>query len=188
MKKLFAVLSLAASAVMLISCGGSGSGSKSSKEASVTLGVLDDYLTVKSYKIESDAEERGLENLDKVKGTLTIVLKRNKEVIPIKPSEIEDADVMGEISCSSSYVFSGDCEAVVRKIVKMEPEAEETFTIGFRGIDPWDKENRQAVYDALTKKGSLDQIQFDIDIAEKETEAQKTLRMLKEMAEELEDE
>ena len=186
MKKLFAVLSLAASAVMLISCGGSGS--KSSKEASVTLGVLDDYLTVKFYKIESDAEERGLENLDKVKGTLTIVLKRNKEVIPIKPSEIEDADVMGEISCSSSYVFSGDCEAVVRKIVKMEPEAEETFTIGFRGIDPWDKENRQAVYDALTKKGSLDQIQFDIEIAEKETEAQKTLRMLKEMAEELEDE
>ena len=59
---------------MLVSCGGS----KPTKQATVSLGPLDDFFTVKSYTIESDSEEKGLEKLDKVKGTLTIVVKRNE--------------------------------------------------------------------------------------------------------------
>ena len=165
------LLSLSALATLLVltSCGGSVS--KSAKQASITLGPLDDFYTVKSYKIESDAEEKGAEKLDNVKGTLTIVVKRNAAAMQYKPSDIDYARVCGELSGSMYYVFTGDCEAVVRKIVKMEPDTEESFSIGFKGIDPFnqfksDEENaerRKAAFDAITKKGYLDQISFEID-------------------------
>ena len=191
MKRIITILSFVAIATMMISCGGS----KSSKMASVTLGPLDDYCTVKSYTIESDAQEKGLEKLDNVKGTLTIVVKRNNEVMKFKPSDIEDADVKGDISGTSYYVFRGDCDAVARKIVKMEPGSEETFTIGFKGIDPYSSfnsaeenaANRQSAFDALTKKGCLDQIIFNIEMVEDPAEALKALQALKDLADELDD-
>ena len=91
-------LSVAAFATLftLASCGGSGA--KSAKQASVTFGPLDDFYTVKSYKIESDAEEKGVEKLGNVKGTLTIVVKRNAAEMKYKPSDIELASVCGELT------------------------------------------------------------------------------------------
>ena len=201
MKKILSILSFAAIAAMFVSCGGFGS--KTAKDAAVTLGPLDDYYSVKSYKIESDAMEKGIEKLDKVKGTLTIVVKRNTDVMKYKPSSVDYADVQGELTNSFYNVFHGDCEAVVRKMLKMEPDSEETFTIGIKGIDPSmfftsDEEkatNRQNAFDALTKKGYLDQISFDIEFDEDEDEddeediddAVKALKALKELADELDD-
>ena len=164
------MLTVVAVAAFATSCGG-GSVVKS-KQAEVSLDVLDDYFTVKSYAIESDAAEKGLEKLDAVKGTLTIVVERNKEPMKLKPSDVEYADFVGDISSSNYYVFRGDCEAAVKKLVKMEPGTTETLTLGFKGIDPHrsyksDEENqeaRQNAYDALTKRECLDQIKFDIGL------------------------
>ena len=193
--KRFILLSISAFATLLVltSCGGSGS--KSTKQASVTFGPLDDFYTVKSYKIESDAEDKGVEKLDNVKGTLTIVVKRNTTEMKYKPSDIDYARVCGELSGAMYYVFTGDCEAVVRKIVKMEPDTEESFTIGFKGIDPFNKfnndeenaANRQAAYDAITKKGCLDQISFEIDFVEQESSTEKALNALKDFIDDLDD-
>lgn len=191
MRKISSIISLVAVATLLVSCGGS----KPAKQATVSLGPLDDFFTVKSYTIESDAEEKGLEKLDKVKGTLTVVAKRNETEMKYKPSDIDYARVGGEISSSSYYVFRGDCDAVIRKMVKMEPKSEETFTIGFKGVDPYNQfnseeynaANRQNAFDALTKKGCLDQICFEVEFVEDENEAVKALKALKDLAEDLDD-
>ena len=58
MRKISSIISLVAVATLLVSCGGS----KPAKQATVSLGPLDDFFTVKSYTIESDAE-RALKNL-----------------------------------------------------------------------------------------------------------------------------
>ena len=193
--KRFIVLFVALFATLffLTCCGGSGS--KTSKQASVTFGPLDDFYSVKSYTIDSDAAEKGIEKLDNVKGTLTIVVKRNSAEMKYKPSDIEYATVCGEVSGSMYYVFKGDCEAVIRKIVKMEPESEDSFSIGFKGIDPFNKfnsdeenaANRQAAYDAITKKGCLDQISFEIDFVEQESDAVKALKALKDLVDDYDD-
>lgn len=184
MKRITFFLSLAMMALMLVACGGSGSGSK--RKASVTLEALDDYYTVKSYTLESDAKEKGMEKLDNIKGTLTIEVKRNKEEMKLKPSDVVYARICGEVSGMNYYVFKGDCEGVVRKMIKMEPNSSETFTIGFSAIDPFnkfstDEENaarRQAAYDALTKTGCLDQISFEIELKEDYEKAMKALKSL----------
>lgn len=170
MKRLFVMLAVVAVAAFATSCGG-GSIVKS-KQAEVSLDVLDDYFTVKSYAIESDAKEKGLEKLDAVKGTLTIVVERNKEPMKLKPSDVEYADFGGTISSSIFYVFHGDCDAAVKKLIKMEPGTTETLTLGFKGVDSskyTDSEEEkqevlQNIYDALTKRECLDQIKFDIDL------------------------
>ena len=72
--------------------------SKSPKLAEVSLDELDDYFTVKSYTIESDAEEKGVEKLDYVKGTLTIVIERYQDMMRYKPSQIKSASFYGQIS------------------------------------------------------------------------------------------
>lgn len=192
MRKIASIFSFVAVATLLVSCGGS---KPATKQATVSLGPLDDFFTVKSYTIESDAEEKGIEKLDKVKGTLTVVVKRNDTEMKYKPSDIEYATVGGEISSSSYYVFRGDCDAVIRKMVKMEPKTEESFTIGFRGVDPYNRfnseednsTNRQNAFDALTKKGCLDQICFDVEFVENESESMKAIKALKDLADDLDD-
>lgn len=188
---------MAAVVLTMASCGGGSSSksSKSAKQATVSLDKLDDFFTVKSYILESDAEEKGVEKLGNVKGTLTIVVKRNNDEMTYKPSDIEYAEVGGEISSSSYYVFKGDCDAVIKKMVKMEPGSEETFTIGIRGVDPYNRfnseeentTNRQNAYDALTKKGCLDQILFEIEFVEKLSDTEKAVKALKELAKDLDD-
>ena len=147
--------------------------SKSPKLAEVSLDELDDYFTVKSYTIESDAEEKGVEKLDYVKGTLTIVIERNQDMMRYKPSQIKSASFYGQMSTLWCNIFYGDCEAVIRKMVKMEPGSNDIISLGFKGIDPYNEFNseeeninyRQNAFDALTKKGCLDQILFSIVIA-----------------------
>lgn len=147
--------------------------SKSLKLAEVSLDELDDYFTVKSYTIESDAEEKGVEKLDFVKGTLTIVVERNQDMMRYKPSQIKSASFYGHISTYSLSIFHGDCDAIIRKMVKMEPGSKDIISLSFKVYDPYslfnseEKNiyNRQNVFDALTKKGCLDQILFSIDIA-----------------------
>lgn len=184
MKRISFILSLAMMALMLVACGGSGSGSQ--RQASVTLGTLDDYFTVKKYTLESDAKEKGIEKLDYIKGTVTIEVKRNNIQMKFKPSDVIDATIDGEVSGLGYYVFRGDCEGVVRKMMKMEPNTAETFSIGISAIDPYnkfssDEENaakRQSAFDALTKPGCLDQISIDVGFKEDYEKVLKSLNGL----------
>ena len=183
MKKMFVVL-FAVVTMGLVSCGNGGenssssqaSGSKksSSSKVPVTLDELDDYFTVKSYKLETDVADKGLEHLADAKGTLTLVLKRNKEEMKLKPSDIEWAEVAGTTNETIFEVFKADIDGIARNLVRLEPGDEETLEISVKIIDPYmeyfstDEENqkrRQAHYDALTGvKGALSEIYFDISL------------------------
>jgi len=177
MKKLTLVL-MALVALVLASCGGGGSSSSSSSgKAEVTLDELDDYFTVKSYKLETDVAEKGIENLEDAKGTLTLVVKRNKEEMKLKPSDIKYAEVAGSTSESSYKVFRADIDAIARKLVKVEPGKEETIEIPLIIIDPYNRwnsdednlKNRQTHYDALTGvKGALQEIYFDVSLKDED--------------------
>ena len=154
------------------SCGGGGS-STSSYQAQVTLDELDDYFTVKSYKLETDVKEKGLEHLSDARGTLVMVLKRNNEEMKLKPSDIDYAELEGTTGATGYKVFDADIDGIVRKLIKVEPGREETIEIPIRIIDPYnqfnsDEENqkyRQAHYDALTGvKGALEEISFYIEL------------------------
>lgn len=175
MKKLFLVLFVIAT-MGLVSCG-SGSGKTSSSQAVVTLDDLDDYFIVKSYKLETNVAEKGIEHMADAKGTLTLVLKRNKEEMKLKPSDIKWADLEGGTVETSTKVFGADIEGVVRKLVKLEPGKEETLEIPVKIYDPYnswrsDEENqksRQAHYDALTGvKGALSEISFVITMKDED--------------------
>lgn len=172
MKKLYLVL-FAIVAMGLVSCGGG----KSSSQIPVSLDVLDDYFTVKSCKLETNAAEKGLEHLADAKGMLTLVLKRNKEVMKLKPSDIEYAGLEGSTNATSYKVFDADIDGIAKKLVKLEPGAEETLEISVRIIDPYnrfnsDEENqryRQAHYDALTGvKGALSEVSFYLSLKEED--------------------
>ena len=172
MKKLLLVL-LAIVPMILVSCGGSSSGSKSSDNVSITLGEFDDYFDVKSYKLETNVAEKGLENLEKAKGTLTLVVKRNKEEMKLKPSDVLGAEVAGETAGSNYKVFRADVDGIARKLLKLQPGDEETLEIPIKIFDPFnswnsDEENlqkRQAHYDALTGvKGALSEIYMYVEL------------------------
>jgi hypothetical protein len=186
MKKLFVVL-FAIVTMGLVSCGNgsenssssqASGGRKSSSQVPVTLDELDDYFTVKSYKLETNVADKGLEHLADAKGTLTLVLKRNKEEMKLKPSDIEWAEVAGSTNETSYKVFQADIDGVARKLVKLEPGDEETVEISVKIIDPYmeyfssDEENqkrRQAHYDALTGvKGALSEIYFEVSLKDED--------------------
>lgn len=89
----------------------------------------------------------------------------------LKPSDIDYAFLEGTTSATNYKVFDADVDAVVRKLVKLEPGVEETVEIPIKIIDPsnsWNSEEenlklRQAHYDALTGvKGALEEISFYI--------------------------
>ena len=190
MKKIYCVLS-AALALAMVSCGGSGS----ANTATISLDELDDNYTVKSYTIETDAKEKSVEQIGKIKGTLTIVVERDKGELKYKPSDVEWAYLEGESSATPYYLFKEDCTAVVKKILKMEPGKKETFTIGFSAWDPYmsyksDEENaeiRQVTYDALTT-GGINQISISIDFKEELAEVLQSLGgAVKDMADEMDD-
>ena len=176
MKKLYLVL-FAIVTMGLVSCG-SGGGKSSSSQVPVTLDELDDYITVESYKIETNVAEKGLEHLADAKGTLILVLKRNKEAMKLKPSDIKWAEVAGSSADETGYkLFTADIDGIARKLVKLESGDEETLEIPVRIIDPYksyrsDEENqkdRQAHYDALTGvKGALSEVYFDISLKDED--------------------
>ena len=159
--------------MMFASCGG---GSKSSYQAPVTLDELDDYFTVKSFKLQTDVKEKGLEHLDEAKGTLVLVLKRNNEVMKMKPSDINYAYLEGSTVASDYYVFEADIDGVVRKLLKVEPGSEEKVEIPIKILDPYkqyksdeeNQKNRQAHYDALTGASDIEKISFGIELVEKD--------------------
>ena len=170
MKKLLFVL-FAVVTMGLASCGGGGG--KSSSQVPVNLDVLDDYFTVKSCKLETNVAEKGIEHLGDAKGMLTLVLKRNKEEMKIKPSDIEWAELEGTSEASKYKVFGADIDAVARKLVKLEPGTVETVEIPLKIFDPHksynsDEDNqrlRQAHYDALIGvNGALSQISMFVEL------------------------
>ena len=148
------------------SCGGgnSSSGSKSGKfEASVSLDDFDDYFTVESWKIESNIQEITPQELENYRATITLVVKRNKEEMKYKPSDILGAEINGDISSSFTYLFRGDCDAIARKMVKMEPGSKEEFVFKVSGCEPFNEEKFQLHYDALLKgKSGIEQITLDV--------------------------
>ena len=174
MKKMFLLL-VAVTAMTFASCGGGSS--SSSYQVPVTLDELDDYFTVKSYKLETNAAEKGLEHLSDAKGTLVLVLKRNKEEMKLKPSDIEYAELEGTTNETGYKVFGADVDGIVRKLIKVEPGKEETIEIPVRIYDPYNRFNsdetnqkyRQAHYDALTGvKGALKEIAFVVELKDED--------------------
>ena len=166
---LFAIVTMG-----LASCGGGG---KSSSQVPVNLDVLDDYFTVKSCKLETNVAEKGLEHLADARGTLTLVLKRNKESMKLKPSDIEYAEIEGNTNATGYKVFGADIDGIARKLVKLEPGAEETLEVSVKIIDPFNQfnsdeenqRNRQAHYDALTGvKGALSEITFYVSVKDRD--------------------
>jgi len=170
--------------LMLASCGGSTPSS-----SIVDIGKLDDYFTVVSYKLETDAKEKGIEHLDDVHGTLVLVIQRNKQEMKFKPSNIEDASITGSTPGTSYYVFRGDATATAKSLLKMAPGKKETVSFVIKGIDPYNKynseeentSNRKQHYEALTKKGLLDKIELDISWDEDVENAIEALKALKGM-------
>ena len=166
MKKTLMLFSLAAVVVALASCGG-----KSSKKVQFSLDELDDFFTVKSYTIESNAKEKDPEHLSDICGTLTLVVMRNPGEMKYKPSDIDYAKFAGESSLSNYYIFKGDCDAAIKQLLKINPGDKETLTLTFKVTDPYNEYNtaeenqryRQEKYDALTQNDRLDQILFDIE-------------------------
>ena len=181
MRTLFHCITIAAAVIAFTAC---GSKSQSKSATAVSLDELDDYFTVKSFKVETDAKEKGIENLGAVRGTLTLELKRNDTEMKYKPSDMDYATVGGEITSSSTYVFRADCDAVVKNMIKMAPGTTETITVNIKGCDPYNKFNsdeenqrlRQDHFDALTKDNQLGQICFDIEFKEDLKETLKDLK------------
>ena len=171
MKKI-AFIMLAVVSMALVSCGGGGSSSSSKRGPEISLDELDDYYDVKSYKLETNAEEKGMDHLDAVKGTLTLVLKRNKEEMKLKASQIESANVKASPKGYDGFsnLFYGECDGLIKRIVK-ENEKEVTLEIPIKGIDPakysFDseekkEEERTAFYNALTKSECLGEINLNV--------------------------
>ena len=112
-----------------------------------------------------------MDHLDAVKGTLTLVLKRNKEEMKLKASQIESADVKASPKGYDGFknLFYGECDGLIKRIVK-ENEKEVTLEIPIRGFDPtisWDSEEkkneeRTAFYNALTKSECLGEINLNV--------------------------
>ncbi len=187
MKKIALILAGTMILAALTSCGGS-----SAKTSIIDLDKLDDYFTVESYKIETDVKEKGIEHMDNAHAIVTLVLKRNKEEMKIKPSDVEYAELEGSTPNTSYYVFRGDCTATVKKMLKIEPGKKETLVMTVGVIDPassWrsDEENaalRQKHYDALLNNSLLDKITLDISWEENIEDSIKALNALKEMLDE----
>ena len=160
------LFSLAAVVVAFASCGG-----KSSKKVQFSLDELDDFFTVKSYTIESNAKEKDPEHLEEISGTLTLVVARNQGDMKYKPSDVEDAEFTGDSSLSDYYLFRGQCTAAIKQILKLNPGDSETMILNFKVSDPYNEyksaeenqKNRQIKYDALTQKNLIDQVLFDIE-------------------------
>lgn len=146
---------------VLTSCGGSGTGSNGPL---VTLDEFDDYFDVKSWSIENDAKEKGIENLGKVSGTFTFEVKRNKEDMKLKPSDILYAEFEATVPGSWYKVMTADCDAVIKNMAKMEKGESQTFTIKFKGVDPGNDDRRQQNFDALNNPKNLEQICIDIEL------------------------
>ncbi len=160
-------------------------------KANVTLEELDDYFSVESFSLVTNAKEKGLENLESVTGTLTLVVKRNKVEMALKPSDIDWAVVYGE---TPSYrVFRGECDAVVRQMLKLDLGTKETFTIGIESTysdSSWDEEaekakKKQDMFTALTSGENMTQIKLSIE--KKEDASTAAINALKDIVETLED-
>ncbi len=164
-KALFTAVAMALA--IMTSCGGNGH-SKGSNEPLVTLDELDDYFDVKSWSFESDAAEQGVENLDKVTGSFTFEVKRNKQKMELKPSDIDEADFGASITGSWYKVVKADCNAIVRKILKIEEGESEVFTIKFVGVDPKDDNERQLFFEAMKDPNKLNEIYLDIELKDED--------------------
>ena len=161
---------LAVVSMALVSCGGGDTSSKG--KAFVNLKQLDDYYEVKSYSLQTNIEEKGIDRLKDVKGTLTLVLKRNKKEMEIKPAKMWNAVVVGLSDDADMAVFHGDCLKILRDLM-IENEKEATLEIPVEVNNPEEhlfgkdlEARKQAFYNALTKEECLSEIQFRIDISE----------------------
>lgn len=177
MKKFLMLLSLAAVVVALASCGG-----KPAKKVQFSLDELDDFFSVKSYTIESNAKEKDPEHLEEISGTLTLVVARNQIEMKYKPSDVESASFKGDSSLSSLYyIFRGDCDAAIKQLMKINSGDTETLVLNFKANDPYssynsaeeNQKNRQIIYDALTQKDLIDQVLFDVEFKEEAAQAAK---------------
>ena len=172
MKKIISVLAGLAVLFVLSSCGGGG-GSQSqsqSQKANVTLGKLDDYFDVLSYTLETDAKQKDADHLEDIQGTLTLVVRRNKEEMKYKAGQVYYAEITGSTTSTGYYVFRETCTAAAKKLLKIEPGNTESITMNISGIDPcYDSTpeeekaaNRKHHYTVLAENRMLSEIEMEI--------------------------
>ena len=184
MKKKCSFIALSFALIVLSSCGGSKPAPKN-----VNLGNLDDYFTVLSYTLETNAKEKGLDHLDDVTGTLTLVVQRNKEEMKLKASDIEYAKVYGKLESTGYYAFSGKGTPLAKQLLKVEPGKKETVTVNIVGSDPGSSYNsaeknasiRQRHLDAFFNPSQFDEIELSIEWKEDISAALETLQDLKDI-------
>lgn len=142
MKKSFLIYAISLLAALpLISCSSGSNNSHSSTKASkakteFSLGDFDDYFDIKSFNLATNIKELDPETLHNLKGTVTVVVKKNAVATTLKPSDIVEAGVAGFVGQDNSYpVLGGFCASQLRKIIKLKEGEEETLVISVEGED-----------------------------------------------------
>lgn len=137
----------------------------------VDLDDLEDYFSVTAVSIESDAKEKGPNNINGISGKITISLKRNGEKMDITPERLRKAEIEVTIdrTINDKWVYEcfieTDCSAAVKSILNTKPNATASFTVDFHVKQETDRDEieRQAIFDALTKDNGIEEIEFNID-------------------------
>ena len=135
----------------------------------VSLAELDEFYEVKSFTFESDADSYSADEIDAIRGTVTLKIKRKSNFLRYKSQDFELVTIYGEVAGSFFHAFDAKCTETVRKMLRMSPGTTETFTIKVKGVVPTlhsaseeeVAESRKLVYDALCN-GYFGKISMDI--------------------------
>lgn len=143
----------------------------------VDLDDLEDYFSVTAVSIESDAKEKGPNNINGISGKITFSLKRNGEKMDITPERLRKAEIEVKIdrTINDKWVYERfietDCSAAVKSILNTKPNATVSFTVDFhvKQETDWDEIERQAIFDALTKDNGIEKIKVNTHLRAKKS-------------------
>lgn len=157
------IIICAISLTLLLSCGGGKNSAPSIKPSIVSFEGLEDYYTIEAVTCESDAKEKGIANLQDVRGVFSFTVKRHYFGNTIKPSYIEDADLAGYDLDENIVFYNYDVTSAIRKLVTAADERDDTYTLEIPFKMDNDIVDRKLAYDALVN-ANWGSIEFDIDV------------------------
>ena len=170
MKKIAIMFAVAA---MALSCNG---GKNVSSRSKVSMGDLDDYFTVESCSIESDAATKGIDRMNSVTGTITLVLKKNNVPMNHKPGDLDYAMIRCGIPGSNNVVFMGQADAQVKDLLRANNGDQITLKFPVNGFDPVDpyssmsesekQDLRKAHFEGMTNPDRLESIDIEVSFKE----------------------
>ena len=179
MKRLYFYAAVIVMAIVTACGGNSNSGNKAKEnnskavlvDNSATIKIdrkLRDCITITSYKIESNVREKGIENINETSGKITFVVNRNNKELKIDSDDIQCKllKVYIDRTIDSTHVYEKfikvSCASMVREIVKMKPGSKAEVSVDFQvKANHRNTLEAQCLFDALTKKGCIDEIYLD---------------------------